>query len=130
MKIFSFLLHLIIVFLQFIDYLGDKIRLRFNGVCLKQSKLGYTLGKTINIYMVYELTGSSSNGNDPTVTVRNSLFGAVTWSKNADIVKYGYSGYGIGFDWRENVFFLGGEFGINVIIFGIDMISSAPWIIK
>ena len=130
MKIFSFLLHLIIVFLQFIDYLGDKIRLRFNGVCLKQSKLGYTHGKTINIYMVYELTGSSSNGNDPIVTVRNSLFGAVAWTKNADIVKYGYSGYGTGFDRRENVFFPGGEFGINVIIFGIDMISSAPWIIK
>ena len=32
-----------------IDYLGDKIRLKFNRGCLKQAKLGYTHGKTINI---------------------------------------------------------------------------------
>ena len=28
----------------------------------------------------------------------NCLFGVVTLTKNADIDKYGYSGYGIGFD--------------------------------
>ena len=30
------------------------------------------------------------------------LFGAVTFTKNADIDKYGYSGYGIGFDRRSS----------------------------
>ena len=38
---------------------------------------------------------------------------------------YGYSGYGIGFD-RKTVFsFPSGGFGQNVIIFGVDMSSSA-----
>ena len=68
------------------DYLGNKIRLKFNGDCLKQFKLGHTHGKTINIYIIYELTGSSSN-ND----VRNSLFGAVRLTKIAEYDKYRYS---------------------------------------
>ena len=32
-----------------IYYLSEKIRLKFNEACLKQSKLGYIHGKTINI---------------------------------------------------------------------------------
>ena len=46
-------------------------------------------------------------------------------TKNADIEKYGYSGYGIGFDRRSSFSFPGGGFGQNVLIFGIDMSSSA-----
>ena len=46
-------------------------------------------------------------------------------TKNADIDKYGYSGYGIGFDRRSSFSFPGGEFGQNVLIFGADMSSSA-----
>ena len=46
-------------------------------------------------------------------------------AKNADIDKYGYSGYGIGFDRRSSFSFLGGRFGKNVLIFGVDMNSSA-----
>ena len=38
---------------------------------------------------------------------------------------YGYSGYGIGFDRRSSFSFLGGGFGQNVLIFGVDMSSSA-----
>ena len=46
-------------------------------------------------------------------------------TKNDDIDKYGYSGYGIGFD-RKSIFsFPCGGFGQNVIIFGVDMSSSA-----
>ena len=53
------------------------------------------------------------------------MFGAVTLTKNADIDKYRYSGYGIGFD-RKTVFsFLCNEFGQNVIIFGVDMSFSS-----
>ena len=45
--------------------------------------------------------------------------------KNADIDKNGYSGYGTGFD-RKTVFsFPSRRFGQNVIIFGVDMSSSA-----
>ena len=53
------------------------------------------------------------------------LFGALTLTKNADTDKYGYSGYGIGFDRRSSFSFLGGGFGQNVLIFGADMSSSA-----
>ena len=45
-------------------------------------------------------------------------------SKNADIDKYGCSGYGNGFDRRSSSSFPGGRFGQNVLIFGVDMSSS------
>ena len=82
----------------------------------------YTHGTIVNIYTVYELGASGSNDNDP--TLKNCLFGAVTLTKNADIDKYGYSGYGIGFDRRSSFSFPGGGFGQNVLIFGADMSSS------
>ena len=66
---------------------------------------------------------SGSNDNDP--TLKNCLFGAVTLSINADIDKYGYSGYGIEFDRRSRFSFSGGGFGQNVLIFRADMSSSA-----
>ena len=74
--------------------------------------------------IVYELGASTSHNNDS--TLKNCLFGAVSLTKNADIDKYGYYGYGTGFD-RKTVFsFPGGVgFGQNVIILGVDMISSA-----
>ena len=78
--------------------------------------------KDINVYIVYELGASSSKDNDP--TLKNCLFGSVTSTKNVDIEKYGYSGYGIGFDRRGRFSFPGSGFGQNVIIFGVDMSSS------
>ena len=104
-----------------LNYYGTKTRVKFTGSCLKQSKISYTHGKIVNIYTVYELDASSSHINDP--TLKNGLFGAVTLTKNADIDKYGYSGYGIGFD-RSSYSFPGGGFGQNIIIVGIDMSSS------
>ena len=81
-----------------IDYVGNKIRIKFNGSCLKQSnKISYTHKKIVNIYIVYEI-----NKKDNTIisgpTLENCLFGGVSLTNNADIDKYGYSGYGIGFD--------------------------------
>ena len=78
-----------------------------------------THGKVVNIYIAYELGASSSHVNDP--TLKNSLFAAVTLTKNADIHKYGYSGYGTGFDKRGSFSFPSGGFGQNVLIFGVDM---------
>ena len=107
-----------------INYVGNKIRVKFTGSCLKQSnKLTCTHGKVVNIYIVYELGASNTNDND--ATLKNCLFGAVTLTKNADIDKYGYSGYGIGFDRRGSFSFPSGGFGQNVLIFGVDMSSSA-----
>ena len=45
-------------------------------------------------------------------------------TKNADIDKYKYSGYGIGFD-RKGEFSFSNGFGRNCIIFGADMSSSS-----
>ena len=45
-------------------------------------------------------------------------------SRNADIDKYKYSGYGIGFDLRGTFTHPSGGFGNNVIVFGADMSSS------
>ena len=46
-------------------------------------------------------------------------------TKNSDIDKYGYSGYGVGFDRRSSFSFPGVRFGQNVLIFGAGMSSSA-----
>ena len=67
-------------------------------------------------------SASGSNNNDP--TLKNCLFGAVTLTKNTNIEKYRYSGYGIGFDRRSSFSFPRGGFGQNVLIFGIDMSFS------
>ena len=75
----------------------------------------------VNIYIVYELTSDYKDINYP--ALENCLFGSVKLTKNADIDKYGYFGYGIGFD-RQSSFSIGNETGKNVIIFGVDMSSS------
>ena len=88
-----------------IDYVCNKIRVKFNGSCLQQSnKISYTHKKIANIYIVYEINKKDNTIiSDP--TLKNCLFGAVTLIKNADIDKHGYSGYGIGFD-RKGSFHL------------------------
>ena len=107
-----------------IDYVANKTRVNFTGSCLKRSnEISYIQKTIVNIYIVYELSASSSHVNDP--TLKNCLFGAVTLTKNAAIDKNVYSGYGIGFDGRGNFLFPGGAFGQNVLIFGVDMSFSA-----
>ena len=105
-----------------LSYKGTKIRAKFTGSCLKQPKLTFTHQKVVNIYIVYELGASSSHISDP--KIKDCLFGAVTLTKNSDIDRYRYSGYGIGFDRRSSFSFPSGRFGQNVLIFGADMSSS------
>ena len=73
----------------------------------------------INIYCVYKLDPISSSRDD-TFTVRNTLFGVMGITKNADTSKYKYKGYGICFD--EGGSFSKGNIsnGENVLIFGVD----------
>ena len=111
-------------FTRLIDHYGSKVRVKFNKGCLKQSNnLTYDYGSRVNMHIVYELGASSSKDSDP--TLKNCLFGAVTLTKNADIEKYGYSGYGIGFDRRTSFSFPDGGFGQNILIFRVDVSSSA-----
>ena len=72
--------------------------------------------------MVYQIADNSNASSSP--TLENILFGAVKLTKNADIDKYGYSGYGIGFDRNGSFSFPGTGLGRNVIIFGADISSS------
>ena len=121
MKILTLLIQ---IFLS-IDYVGNKIRVKFNGNCLKQSNksncqmISCTHQKIVNIYIVYEINVHTTNYNYP--MLENCLFGALTLTKNADIDKYGYSGYGIGFERKGSFSFPGGGYGQNVILFGVDM---------
>ena len=72
----------------------------------------------IHIYCVYELQPVTSSRDD-TFTIKNTLFGAMEITKNADTSKYKYKGYGICFD--EGGTFSKGNInnGKNVLIFGV-----------
>ena len=99
-----------------------KIRIKLNRSFLNRFTPTILQGDMVNIYIFYEITSDYKDISYP--TLENCLFGSVKLTKNADIDKYGYSGYGIGFD-RETSFSFGNEIGKNVIIFGVDMSSSA-----
>ena len=58
----------------------------------------YDHGKIVIIYIIYEIGKNYAVSAYP--TLENCLFSAVSLAKNADIDKYKYSGYGIGFDRR------------------------------
>ena len=104
------MLPLIIVLLYLLIIISSKGRAKFNKGCLKQSNnFTYDCGSRVNIYIVYELGASSSNDSDR--TLKKCLFRAVTLTKNADIEKYAYSGYGIGFDRNGSFLFPGSGFG-------------------
>ena len=66
----------------------------------------------------------SSNLNNFNLTLENCLFRAIRLVKNADIDKYKYLRYGIGFDARGTFLFPDGSFAQNVIIFRADMSFS------
>ena len=81
------------------------MHLKFDGSCLKTTKKYFYFPTLIelNIYIVYELD-SNLNNFDP--ALENCLPDAVKLTKNADIEKYKYTGYGIGFDSRGTFYFL------------------------
>ena len=92
-----------------VNYFNEKLRLKLEGSCLAQTKVTYTHKSIVNIYIVYKIGATTRNSHDPKLI--NGLFGAVTPVKNSDINKFGYTGFGIGFDH-------------NVLIFGVDISGS------
>ena len=87
-----------------------------------EAKAIYSHGKIVNTYIVYEVSNNNiNNSNYP--TIKNSSFVAVSLTKNADIDKYKYFGYEIGFDGHGYYSHPSGGNGRNVIIFGVDMNS-------
>ena len=74
----------------------DKIRVKLDEGCLKQDQATILHGGIVNFYIVYEISKNINISDYP--TIGNCLFGAVKLTKMADVDKYGYSGYAIGFD--------------------------------
>ena len=84
-----------------LSYYGNKMEVIYSGSCLNQDKSWKYLnscnhGKVVNIYTFYEISKNINITSYP--TIEKFLFGAVSYTKNVDIDKYKYSGYGIGFD--------------------------------
>ena len=105
-----------------LDYVNAKIRVQFNGSCLKQDKATYNSGTIVNIYIFYEISKNYNISSYP--TLENCLFRAVNLTEHVNIDQYKYSGHGIEF-YRKGEFSFGSRgFGRNVIIFGADMSSS------
>ena len=100
-----------------------KTKKKFDGTYLKQDKITFTHGNIVNIYIVYEIDLWDC-GYDHYPVLENSLF-TVKLIKNADIDKYKYSlNFGIEF-YGRGTFLVRGQFGRNIIIFGVDMTYSA-----
>ena len=60
-------------------------RVKFDEGCLKQDKITFTHGKTVNIYIVYEIDlWNHVDSSDP--TLGNSLFGAVKLVKTLMLI--------------------------------------------
>ena len=76
-----------------VDYYGTEARAEFNGSRLKQGSVTFNHGRVVNIYIVYEISKSVSISDYP--TLENCLFGAVSFTKNTNIDRSKYSGYGI-----------------------------------
>ena len=76
-------------------------------------RLGYTEKRNLKIWR------------PKNIHFKGLLFGGIKLAKNADPNKYVYSGYGIGLDLRSEFSLPHGSVGKNVIIFGVDMSSSA-----
>ena len=106
-----------------------RIHVHLSGNHFQQNKVNIpNNGNVINIYCVYKLDSLAST-RDTSVTIQNSLFGAMQITKNAtDSSKNNYKGYGICFDERiqfGHTMTEGGRThitnGRNVLIFGADM---------
>ena len=104
---------------------NDKIKVTFTDGCLKQEIITYSHGKIVYLYIVYELKLSPYLQNND-FAIKKCLFRAFQITKNADCHKYSYSEYDIGLD--VCLYFSlpdGSDFSKNVIIFGVDISSSA-----
>ena len=85
-----------------LEFFVAKARVKFSQDCLKQEKIAFYHGKTVNIYIAYETERSVNTSSYP--ALEKCLFGAVKLTKHGDVDQYKYSGYGVGFD-RKMIFF-------------------------
>ena len=98
-----------------IQYHNTRICLQFSGGSLKQNKVTYSHGRTVNIHNAYRLSPHTASTD---FTIKNGLFGAIKLIKNNDKDEYQYSQYGICFDSRGSFTHPDGSYGVNAVIFG------------
>ena len=90
---------------------------------MKQDCFSFNHGKVVSSYIVYEISKSINISDYP--TLENCLFWAISLTKKSDIEKNKYSGYGTGFDRHGSFSSPGIEVDKNVIVFEVNMSSSA-----
>ena len=93
-----------------LKYTSKRMFAKFNGSCLEQDRITFNHGTIFNIDIVYDLKPTLNYNED--ITLEICLFSTVKLTKNTNISKYKYFGYGIGF------------VGNNAIVFVVDMSSS------
>ena len=91
--------------------------INFNGHCLINNIIS-VLKKVINLYISY-IVNPWLRCLNTEFTLNNYLFGSVKLTENADLDKYKYSSYGLGFDSPSDE-----SMGKNIIIFGAGVSSS------
>ena len=74
--------------------------MNFNGHCLIKNNISIPK-KVINLCYISYMLGPQLGNLNTDFTLSNCLFGSVKLSKNVDLDKYKYIGYGIGFDSRS-----------------------------
>ena len=95
--------------------------MNFNGHCLIKSNIYIPKKSNKSIFFLH--TNSEIKKFKHRLCI-NCLFGSVKLSKNADLDKYEYTGYNIGFDSCSEFSFTDGSFGKIVIFFGTYTNSS------
>ena len=63
-------------FVAALSYNGNKTRVKFDGSCLKQDKITFIHGKTVNVDIVFKINLCNYVDSSDS-TQENSLFGAV-----------------------------------------------------
>ena len=96
--------------------------INFNGHCLMKYNISIHK-KVINLYISYVLNPQSRNLNTD-FTLGNFLFRSLKLTKNADLDRCKYSGYGTRFDSCSEFLLPDGIMGKKFILFGADMSSS------
>ena len=101
-----------------------RMSVKFNCNYFVQTKVLHpNNNNVVNLYIVYKLD-TINNTRNTDYAISNALFAAVKITKNSDILKNKYEGYGLCFD-EEGTFTKGNiTNGKNVIIFGVDMLFS------
>ena len=87
---------------------------------LSSKKRNSTPNKLINLYISYTLDSQLKILNTD-FTLSNCLFGSLKLTKNPDLGKYKFKGYGIGFDPRSEFLITDGSYG-EIFIFFLELI--------